>query len=379
MAFKTAGEMERRFAEEEIQKLQQQIDYIFGVTKTGMNIIDYDFNLQYVSPAFIKFYGDYTGRKCYEYLKGFQEACAECLVKQAIETKSSAIYETTFPRENDRPAQVTTIPFENKEGQWLAAEVSVDITERKKFEEELLLARSEADRANEAKSEFLSRMSHELRTPLNAILGFAQLMAMGELTPKHKENVNYILSSGKYLLTLINEVLDLSRIEAGMLAMSLESVQLRGIIQESMDIIRPLAEGFHIKLELTDSVTDDLYAEADKQRLKQILMNLLSNAIKYNREDGSVKIECRVVNNGSNIRILIYDTGIGIAPNNIEKIFEPFHRIHTGNNQIEGSGLGLAIVKKLIEAMHGTIVVESQEGQGSTFSIELPQSGSLRT
>jgi|GEM_PF-1273923 len=276
------------------------------------------------------------------------------------------------------PIELSLAVWETASGKFFTGTIR-DITERKKFEEELSKAKAEAEQANLAKSEFLSRMSHELRTPMNSILGFAQLMDMGELSPAHRESVNFMLSSGKHLLALINEVLDLSRIEAGKLAISIEPVQLRGIIQESMDIVRPLAEGSKIKLELSDSVTDDLYAEADKQRLKQVIMNLLSNAIKYNREDGSVKIECSVQNSGSAIRILISDTGIGISSNNVEKLFDPFHRIDTGNSQIEGTGLGLAIVKKLLEAMHGTIGVESEEGQGSTFSIELLQSDMLRT
>jgi signal transduction histidine kinase len=288
---------------------------------------------------------------------------------KAIETRSSVVYESSYPHENDRPVQATVIPFRDNDGKWLAAEVTVDITELKKFEQELSNAKTQAEQANQAKSEFLSRMSHELRTPLNAILGFAQLMDMGELTPAHKKGVDHILNSGKHLLDLINEVLDLSRIEAGKLALTIETIQLPGIIREAMDIVRPIATATNITLEVADSMTDGLFVETDRKRLKQVLLNILSNAIKYNIENGSVTIHVSPLN--SYLRISVTDTGIGISPANLEKIFNPFQRVDLEKTQVEGTGLGLAIVKKLVEAMNGKLGVESEEGKGSTFWIEL--------
>ncbi len=276
-----------------------------------------------------------------------------------------------------------------------------DITERKKNENELSEAKAEAERANVAKSEFLSRMSHELRTPMNSILGFAQLMNRGELAPANKKRVDHILKSGKHLLDLINEVLDLSRIEAGKLSLSIEPIQLSRIISETMDIVHPLAEERTVKFELINSPNNDLFIKADKQKLKQVLLNLINNAVKFNRVGGSVKVECEIgkrqesarlpdgqvgkpAEAGSSLhydseqmmRISVTDTGMGIAPEGIKKLFNPFQRIGSEISEIEGSGLGLAVAKKLIEAMHGKIGVESIVGDGSTFWIELPQSES---
>lgn len=168
-----------------------------------------------------------------------------------------------------------------------------EIEERKKIEEELIKAKAEAERANFAKSEFLSRMSHELRTPMNSILGFAQLMEMGELTPAHKKGVTQILKSGKHLLDLINEVLDLSRIEAGKLSISLEPVSVCNLVSETLDIVQPLANSRNISLELINLSNEELIVRADNQKLKQVLLNLVNNAVKFNREGGSVKVECR--------------------------------------------------------------------------------------
>ncbi|MDR3627067.1 MAG: ATP-binding protein, partial [Ignavibacteriaceae bacterium] len=262
-----------------------------------------------------------------------------------------------------------------------------DITERKNNENELSKAKAEAERANVAKSEFLSRMSHELRTPMNSILGFAQLMDMGELNPAHKKGVNQILKSGKHLLELINEVLDIAKIETGKLTVSPEPVEIYGIISETIDIVRNLAEKNQITIESDASDTKTLFVEADHQRLKQVLLNLINNAVKYNRNGGSVKVECSIhksVKNKENeegekeniIRISVADTGKGIAEKYIGKLFNPFERIGAERTETEGTGLGLAISKKLIEAMKGKIGVESEVGKGSIFWIELPQTES---
>ncbi len=253
----------------------------------------------------------------------------------------------------------------------------------KKNENELSKAKAEAERANVAKSEFLSRMSHELRTPMNSILGFAQLMDMEELNPAHKKGVNQILKSGEHLLNLINEVLDMAKIEAGRLTVSPEPVKIFGIIMETIDIVRHLAEENQITLELDASTTKRLFVKADHQRLKQVLLNLINNAVKYNRKGGSVKVECQVGvrqealgNSEKVIRISVIDTGKGIAQEYIKKLFNPFERIGAERAETEGTGLGLAISKKLIEAMGGKIDVESSPGKGSTFWIELPQTES---
>jgi len=267
----------------------------------------------------------------------------------------------------------------------------VDITETKLAENKIKEAKLEAEQANLAKSEFLSRMSHELRTPMNSILGFAQLMDMGELAPAHKKAVAQILKSGKHLLGLINEVLDLSKIETGKLSISLESVSICNLISETLDIVNPLANDRNVSLELINLPNEELIVRADNQKLKQVLLNLINNAVKYNRDGGSVKVMCskeKGVGSKENgvgskengvgskeygVRISVVDTGNGIAPEELHKLFNPFQRIGAEISEIEGTGLGLAVAKKLIEAMHGKIGVESKVGVGSTFWIELPQ------
>ncbi len=254
--------------------------------------------------------------------------------------------------------------------------VTVDITERKKAEDELRKARLEADQANLAKSEFLSRMSHELRTPMNSILGFAQLLEMGQLSAGQKKGVSHIMRSGKHLLDLINEVLDIARIEAGRISLSLEPVQLSAIIPEMTDIIRPLANDKNVIIRVINIPDEQLFIRTDRQRLKQILLNLLNNAIKYNREGGQVFIKTEQMPQKAefpaSVRISITDTGFGISNADLPKLFNPFERIGAERTKIEGTGLGLAVVKKLMDAMGGMLGVESTLGEGSTFWIELP-------
>ncbi len=244
---------------------------------------------------------------------------------------------------------------------------SQDITLRKAAEETLRQVRLEADRANQAKSEFLSRMSHELRTPLNAILGFAQLLEMDSLNPEQSEGVAHILKGGRHLLGLINEVLDIARIEAGRLDLSLEAVSVDEVVRESLDLIAPLAAEGNIGAETAPASG---FVLADRQRLKQVLLNLLSNAVKYNRRRGTVALSFENMPAGR-LRIKVSDTGPGIAPERLERLFIPFERLGAEQSGVEGTGLGLALSKRLVEAMGGTLGVESMPGQGSTFWVEL--------
>ncbi len=253
--------------------------------------------------------------------------------------------------------------------------VTMDITDRKKAEEQILQAREEAEKANTAKSEFLSRMSHELRTPLNAILGFAQLLEMGQLSDSQQKGVNHIIRGGKHLLELINEVLDITRIESGRLSLSLEPVRLIDVFNEMIETVSLMAKNRQVDLILVESSENKTYVKSDRQRLKQILLNLINNAIKYNNPQGKVEILTQIIYNEekpTTTKILITDSGRGISQENLQKLFNPFERIGAEQTEIEGSGLGLAVVKKLLDAMHGKVGVESQPGKGSTFWIELP-------
>jgi signal transduction histidine kinase len=235
---------------------------------------------------------------------------------------------------------------------------------------QLALSREEADRANQAKSEFLSRMSHELRTPLNAILGFAQLLELDALDVRQRDNVAHIVAGGKHLLDLINEVLEISRIEVGSMSPTIEPVRVGAVVREAIELVGPLASQRQIELKAELDGRRDLWIAADQQRLKQVLLNLLANAVKYNREGGSVAV--RIKQLGGRVRILVTDTGMGIPQDQLPRLFIPFERLGAEASGVEGTGLGLVLALRLAEAMHGSLGVESQPWIGSTFHVELP-------
>jgi PAS domain S-box-containing protein len=252
-----------------------------------------------------------------------------------------------------------------------ASGIGRDITEKKRVEAALWRAKLDAEQASQAKNEFLSRMSHELRTPLNAILGFAQLLEMDSLDPSQREGVEHILRAGRHLLELINEVLDIARIEAGKLTISLQPLSLKAIVGETLELITPLAAKANVRLDVDATNEPARYILADSQRIRQVLLNLLSNAIKYNHRGGTVTLSYEDTADGR-LRVNVKDTGPGIARNRMAKLFLPFERLGAEQTDIEGSGLGLALCKRLMEAMRGRLGVNSTVGLGSTFWVELP-------
>lgn len=288
------------------------------------------------------------------------------LTARALDGKETVVsYNATTFHDRDRTLQ----------GVFAAAR---DITERKLLDQvlqdnnvELQNAMSAAEKANLAKSEFLSSMSHELRTPLSAILGFAQLIESGAPppTPTQKRSVDQILLAGWYLLNLINEILDLALIESGKLSLSPEPVSLAAVMHECEDMIEPQVQKRGVTM-VFPARELPYFIKADRTRIKQILINLLSNAIKYNRRGGKVVVECIEVSEGR-IRICVEDTGQGLNREQIAQLFQPFNRLGQEAHAEEGTGIGLVMTKRLVELMGGVIGVESTVGEGSIFWVEM--------
>jgi len=249
--------------------------------------------------------------------------------------------------------------------------IGADNSVRKQVEAELTNAKAAAEKANLAKSDFLSNMSHELRSPLNAILGFAQLME-SDPTPQsatQKESTGQILQAGWYLLDLINEILDLALIESGKLMLSLEPMALDEVMLECQTMMDLQAQKFGIKLSFSP-LAEPCFVRADRTRVKQILLNLLSNAIKYNRAGGTVVVECSL-QSAERVRISVRDTGAGLSAEKLAQLFQPFNRLGQQAGGEEGTGIGLVMTKRLTELMGGVIGVESTPGAGSVFWVDL--------
>ncbi|NML62441.1 response regulator [Massilia sp. RP-1-19] len=300
-------------------------------------------------------------------------------------------YELTYVRKDGSrfPAIVSVTALREPNGDIIGyLLIGTDNTVRKQAELELELlnrtlrensvelenARAQAEKANVAKSEFLSNMSHELRTPLNAVLGFAQLMESAIPPPSapQQRSLDQILKGGWYLLRLINEILDLSMIESGRVAMSREAMALTDVLRDCEAMIAPQAQNRGITLTFP-SFDTPFFVHADLTRVKQVIINLLSNSIKYNRIGGSVVVECEM-SGSERVRVSVRDTGNGLAPDQLTQLFQPFNRLGQEAGVEEGTGIGLVVTKQLVELMGGTVGVESEVGVGTLFWVELAAS-----
>lgn len=251
----------------------------------------------------------------------------------------------------------------------------IDITDRKRYEAQLIIAKEKAEAASQTKSRFLSHMSHELRTPLNAILGFAQVMELSEddeTIGLHRDNLSMIGHAGWHLLRIINNVLDLTAIEANKIDLDIKKVSVAESVQDCIETMSSLAQERRVGLTFNDKIVcDDMSVYADPFRLKQILLNLIDNAVKYNSDGGGVTVHGQKTQAGR-VRIAVVDTGPGISVEDIATLFQSFSRLPGQVHAVRGAGVGLSIAKQLAELMDGTIGVESVFGDGSTFWIELP-------
>lgn len=301
------------------------------------------------------------------------------LVIEKLSTKNTEPYEADLLRSDG-----STFPalVKGKDGEFGDRSVRIttvlDITQQKENEVALVVAKQDAEKANKAKSEFLSSMSHELRTPLNAVIGFAQILEISsrdKLTERQQKCVTHILDGGKHLLELINEVLDLAKIEAGHIKINLEDINIENLIEECSDLLEPLADNRKITISKEPLLEPKTMVRADNTRLKQCFINISSNAIKYNKDGGEVIIRTEAF--GDNIvRISIQDTGIGIPEDRKAELFQAFNRLDAGSTEIEGTGIGLVLTKILLEEMGASIGFSSEFGQGSTFWMDIPLSAS---
>ena len=386
-------------------RLEEQREYIqllLDSTSEAIFGVDVDGLCTFVNPACVRMLGyahegELIGRNMHELMHhtrpdGTPYPKEQCRVRLASLMRQDTHVDDELHWRADGsgfPVEYWSHPM-IRDGQHVGTVVTfIDITGRKQTEQalrqlnedlerrvrertvELQSAKDDAERANHAKSEFLSRMSHELRTPLNAILGFGQLLEMTGVKPTQTVQVREILNAGHHLLTLIDEVLDLARVESGHLAISPEPVALLPLLHDCLTLVRPQADARGIGL-LDPAPGCAVHVRADRTRLKQVLLNLLSNAVKYNRPGGTVSLACLALSDAERLRIRVNDTGAGLTPEQVKRLFVPFERLDAEAKQIQGTGIGLALSRRLVELMDGRIGVESQPGVGSTFWVELP-------
>jgi two-component system sensor histidine kinase/response regulator len=361
-----------------LEASEQSFRQIFEEAPIGMAVLGLDYRFRQVNTTLCHMLGysaeELTGRSPLDITYPDDIEQSRQLAQAMLDGRARCSVEKRYVRQNGevlwatRTASLIRDQTGNPRHYLTMVE---DITQRKNTAVALQQAKDEAERANNAKSEFLSRMSHEFRTPLNAILGFGQLLERQSPTEVQRIRLRHIISAGRHLLDLINEVLDISRIEVGRLQLSLEPVCVAEALQEALDLMRPLAAERAIEIAAPSGLDPSSFVLADRQRFKQVLLNLLTNAVKYTPIGGDVTVSC-ASSGECNVRVTVRDTGSGIASDKLSRVFTPFDRLGAEQSDVEGTGLGLALCQRLMHAMHGSIGVNSTVREGSAFWIELP-------
>ena len=369
---------QRRRIEEEMLRIKRAADHAPGVIFQLMQLADGSLHFPYTSEAIRRLYGvtSEAARASAEAVLSLIDVDDRTVICAAMHEAASAatdwrgIYRVRKANGDIRWHEAQATPRYLANGVVLWHGHAADVTQRREME--VALADQHAmERVHQVRSEFLARVSHELRTPLNGILGFAELLATSgseNLTHSQRDRLEVIRSSGRHLLQLINEVLDVSSLEAGQLKITLEFMPLRPLLQQALRMVEPLASAAGVHLRPL-SCASGLSVMVNEQRCQQVLVNLLSNAIKYNRPGGTVQIEAR--EHEQEVLVSVTDTGKGLSDEQRAEMFQPFNRLGAENSTTEGHGLGLVISKHLLELMGASIDVQSQLGEGSTFTVRL--------
>jgi PAS domain S-box-containing protein len=379
---------DRRRAERDLQKREEHFRRLIENASDMIQLLDGTGRITYTGPSLLRLLGyapeEIEGQDALGYVHpDDREATVralEAMLRHPGEVRL-AEYRVRHQAGHYRQFEASARSLFSDDGEQVVVVNARDVTERRQAEEALARAKEEAERAreaaeraNRAKSEFLSRMSHELRTPMNSILGFAQLLDRAALPPEHRRGVGHILKAGRHLLQLINEVLEIARIEAGRHNLSLEPVRIGPVLQEAVGLVRPLAAQWRVEVEDGPWPGDAVFVHADRQRLAQVLLNLLGNAIKYNRPGGRVSLSCEPAGTADaapRLAVRVRDTGAGIAPERVDELFTPFSRLGAEQSEVEGTGLGLALSQRLADAMGGVLALEETGPAGSVFRLEL--------
>ena len=378
------GHLEQRLAEsaallsaqrDETRLAHRELDQFFSLSPEMLGVAGTDGFFKRVNPAWTQVLGWpsalLTQQPYLALVHPDDRASTEQEAAQLAQGATTVRFENRYQCSDGsyRWLQWTAVPVPEEE---VIYAVARDITLQKEAAAAIAAAHDAAEKANRAKSVFLSRMSHDLRTPLNAVIGFGQLLQMDSLTKEQHESVEHVLNAGRHLLELINDVLNVARIEAGEMTLSMEPVPVAELLESAVNLVRPAASARQLSVKIRVDVDRDQHVRADRQRLMQVLLNLLSNAVKYNRAGGHLTVVCSKVSNGF-VRISVADTGAGIRDEKLGLLFKPFERLGAEQSAVEGTGLGLTIVKGLTEAMGGQIGASSRVDEGSTFWVDLQE------